>query len=155
MSVVPDTNVLVVADGGYGDDACELACLDYLTTARERGVALDDAYGIMGEYERRIDKSGQPGAGAAFFKELSSRMYDSSFVRRVTITPKPGGSYEEFSDDPELSGFDQSDHKFVAVALVAGAEEIAVATDSDWWKVREAMGRHVRLEFLCPHRFAP
>ena len=153
MSVVPDTNVLVVADGGSGDDACELACLEYLEIARAKGIALDDAYEIMGEYERRIDKSGQPGAGAAFFKALASRLHDSSFVTRVEITATGDGSYAEFPDDPDLSGFDRSDHKFVAVALVAGAEEIAVATDSDWWKVREAMGRHVQLNFLCQHRF--
>ena len=155
MSVVPDTNVLVFADGGSGDDACELACLEYLEIAREKGIALDDAYEIMGEYERRIDKGGQPGAGAAFFKQVASRLHDPSFVTRVGITPDGMGSYQEFPDDSNLSGFDRSDHKFVAVALVAGAEEIAVASDSDWWKVREAMRRHVRLEFLCPHRFAP
>lgn len=155
MSVVPDTNVLVVADGGRGDDVCEVACIEYLEIARRRGVALDDGYVIMGEYRQNVDKAGQPGAGAAFFKELASRLYDPSFVTLVPITPHEERMYEEFPDDPDLTGFDRSDRKFAAVARVAEAEEIAVATDSDWWNDREAMGRHVRLEFLCPHLFTP
>ena len=155
MSVGIDTNVLVVADGGSGDDRCELACLEYLDKARTRGIALDDAYEIMGEYERRIDKAGQPGAGAAFFKDLCSRLYDPSLVTMVPITPLPGGSYAEFPEDPDLSGFDASDHKFVAVCRVANSDEVAVATDSDWWKDRTALARHVMINFICSHRFSP
>ena len=55
---------------------------------------------------------------------------------KFSITPRRDDSanFVEFPLDTELAGFDRSDRKFVAVALVSGSapDGFMNAVDSDW-----------------------
>jgi hypothetical protein len=61
-------------------------------------------------------------------------------------------TFLEFPKDPDLKGFDRSDHKFVAIVVASGeGAPVLDATDSDWWDYRDALMRNgVRVEFICP-----
>jgi len=154
MSVVIDTNVLVVANGRHerAQAQCVEACIDALEGARRDPVVIDDSQLILDEYRRHCTLSGQPGLGDAFFKWLWSRQADPRHCRRVQITPHAKRGFKEFPADKRLKNFDRNDRKFVAVALAAGdAPPVLNATDTDWWHAREVLGEHgVTISFLCP-----
>ena len=154
MSVVVDTNVLVVANGKHepAQAQCIGACIDALATARTGLVVIDDAQQILGEYHRHCSFAGQPGVGDAFFKWLWQRQADSRHCLVVHITPHPKRGFAEFPADEQLATFDRSDRKFVAVALAAGdAPPILNASDTDWWLARHALDANgLTVKFLCP-----
>lgn len=154
MTVVIDTNVLVVANGANAQAGprCQLACIDALLSAREQGAAIDDAQRILTEYRAYCSYSGQPGVGDAFFRWLWNQQGNPQKCRTVTITPHDERGFVEFPDDERLAGFDPSDRKFAAVAKTAGdAPPVLNATDTDWWEAREALAEHgVSVDFLCP-----
>ena len=157
MSVVIDTNVAIVANGGHqaASGQCIGACIDALLAARGDVVLVDDGQEILAEYKDNLSFAGQPGVGDAFFKWLWNNQANPSCCRKIVITPcDPRGDleFEEFPNDPALSRFDRSDRKFVAVALTSGeSPPILNASDSDWWIHKEALERNgVILRFLCP-----
>lgn len=160
MRVVVDTNVAIVANGGFADASkqCVDVCIDALLAARTGGVLVDDGYRIFEEYQRHLSHAGQPGVGDAFFKWLWSNQANPSSCCQVTITRSGADDFdfEEFPKDPALAKFDRSDRKFVAVALASGENpEILDATDSDWWDFADALARHgVQIRFLCPELLA-
>lgn len=152
-----DTNVAVVANGRtpQAQHECEEACIEELMDIRKRcRILLDQADLILDEYRRYLSPSGQPGPGDAFFKWLWDNQGNPRFCTKINITPLDGNNlnFEEFPDDPELSDFDHSDRKFVAVSLAYGNDaSILNASDTDWWLFREALERHgLRIRFLCP-----
>jgi hypothetical protein len=156
--VVIDTNVPRVANRlEHEDPRCVLACVDALEAAmREYLVVIDQNRLIFEEYlNGRLSLSGQPGVGDAFMRWLYDHQADETRCECVPITPIPnsGGDCAEFPRDPDLSRFDLSDRKFVAVALgSAHRPTILNATDSDWREHEETLKRHgVSVEFLCPH----
>lgn len=159
-AVVIDTNVLVAANG-KADHAgldCQLACIDALEEVKERKVVtLDDGMRIFDEYRRNVSPAGQPGVGDAFLKWLWQNQGNPRHCEQVMITPRNHGQtdFQEFPDDPTLSGFDLSDRKFVAVVMASRKRpEILNATDSDWWDYREALEENgLTLRFLCPDLF--
>ena len=149
--VVVDTNVPIAANGKntHADLACQLACVEKLrAVCRDMVIVVDDSNLIFDEYKDRLSFRGAPGVGDAFFKHLHDHMFGGKRVRQVAITPCNDGrrSFEELSENE----FDPSDRKFLAVAVVAGAE-ILNATDSDW-REQEALTREmgVRVRQLCP-----
>lgn len=154
MSVVIDTNVLVVANGHHppARQRCVKACIDALDQARREVVVVDDGQRILKEYRRHCSFSGQPGVGDAFFKWLWNRQADSQRCRQVKITPDAKRGFKEFPDDRRLKNFDRDDRKFVAVAQAAGdAPPVLNASDTDWWHAREVLREHgVKITFLCP-----
>ncbi len=160
-AVVIDTNVLVVANrrNDQAGASCVLACVDALETAQKRQVVcIDSGRRCFDEYFRNAHRSGEPGLGDAFIKWLWERQANPRCCEKVDITPKPGDAdnFVEFPDDPELSGFDRSDRKFVAVARGSQNQPtILNATDTDWWHFNSALGRHgIRVQFLCPELMA-
>lgn len=104
----------------------------------------------MAEYRRHLSGSGQPGAGDAFFYELSQREYGDT-CERVPITPQ-GHTYAEFPKTKSLDHFDPADHKFVAVALASQHDPAVLnAVDSDWLHHQTTLEQEgVRIEQLCP-----
>lgn len=122
MSVVIDTNVLVVANGKHppASVACMQACMHALENARDGVTLIDDAQLILDEYRRHCSLAGQPGLGDAFFKWLWSNQANPHHCVQVPITPHAGRGFAEFPPDAALEGFDASDRKFVAVALGSG-----------------------------------
>ena len=155
-AVVIDTTVGIVANGRHPEAApgCIIVCIDALRQTRQRIVLVDNGYRIFTEYRRHLSPSGQPGVGDAFFKWLWSNQGNPRLCQQVTITPLAGSDtdFAEFPDDLDLIGFDQSDRKFVAVALASSHEPpIMNASDSDWWAFRKPLARQgVEIRFLCP-----
>lgn len=158
MGVVIDTNVAVVASrlSPQANERCVAACIQRLNTLRESGgLLIDDKNLILREYTNKLGFAGQPGAGHAFVKWAHDHQAISAKVRQVPITPSADGGwrrYDQFPDCQDLSTFDKSDQKFVAVALASGENPLILnAVDSDWWNHRAALtAAGVNVEFLCP-----
>ena len=153
--VVIDTNVAVVANGRteQARPECIRECQDKLGQIHDEcRVLLDDRNLIFTEYRIQLSFSGQPGLGDAFFKWLFENQANPEHCRRVAVKRHPDREFEEFPDDPRLSGFDRDDRKFVAVALASGTSpRVLNASDRDWWDYRQELTRHgVEVDFLCP-----
>jgi hypothetical protein len=152
-AVVIDTNVPVVANGRHDKAGlkCEQACIEVLSQARNRLILLDDHQEILNEYRNNLKPSGQPGIGDAFFKWLWNNQANQYCCRQIAIHRDDSG-YAEFPTDPDLSGFDPSDRKFVSVAIASKLDpEILNAADTDWWIFRRPLERNaVKIRFLCP-----
>lgn len=149
-----DVNVPLVANGQAeqaGDD-CILASLDVLEQVKTKHmVVLDDAWLILSEYQKKLNSTGQPGAGDAFLKWLLQNIGNPKHCELVTITGNHD-QFAEFPTDPDLQSFDRSDRKYVAVALSSKRNpKIINAVDTDWWHHREVLERNgVQVEFICP-----
>ena len=153
--VVIDTNVAVVANGKteQAGPPCRLNCIAKLSEIRDEcRVLLDNSNLIIEEYRNLLSFSGQPGLGDAFFKWLFDNQANPEHCRRVVVNLHADREFEEFPDDPSLSGFDHDDRKFVAVALASGTgPTILNASDTDWWDYRHELRRYgVEVDFLCP-----
>ena len=156
-AIVLDTNVAVVANGiaEQASQACISTCtVKLLRIAGTEGylLLLDDKHLILNEYQKKLNFSGQPGPGDAFFKWLWERQADERHCRIVPVTPHEVRGFEEFPDDPVLASFDRDDRKFVAVVLASRrSPQVLNASDIDWWHHREPLQRHgVDVVFLCP-----
>ena len=102
----------------------------------------------MDEYAKHLHRSGEPGAGDAFYKYLCLHEYTPGCVRRVSVTPVKDEN-RGFEELPANS-LDPADRKFLAAALVANAT-IMNATDSDWHEQRSLLEDHgLVVEQLCP-----
>ncbi len=153
-AVVIDTNIPKVANGHapQADLICVKSCKSKLQTIREQGVLVVVDYGmeILKEYRNNLSQSGEPGIGDEFMKWLWDNIGVESVCELVTIHPNPERVYEEFPDDPDLTNFDKSDRKFVAVAVASKYEpKILNAVDSDWWECYDALSKFVSIEFVC------
>jgi hypothetical protein len=154
---VVDSNVPRVAnwphDATHASPACVLECVRRIRQlVASGGLLLDDAWYIIGEYQKQLRSAGQPGVGDQFLKAVLSRRADPSWCTLVPIKPHAERGFEEFPPDPSLAGFDPSDRKFVAVALAGPQPAIVLnAVDGDWWEHRESLERNgVQVDFLCP-----
>lgn len=157
MAVVVDTNVAVVASRLHerADERCIGECLKrLLEIQRSGGLLIDDKGLILREYTRNLGFSGQPGAGHAFAKWAHDHQAILAKVRQVTITPRIDDGwrrFNEFPDRDDLSAFDRSDQKFVAVARASGENPpVLNAVDSDWVHHQKALhSLGVRVDNLC------
>lgn len=154
MNVVLDTNVAISANGRdtHASLACQYACtafIEELVSSKKRTqIVLDELGLIFTEYSNHLHYKGQPGVGDVFFKYLHDHMYLNKKIKRVPITPI----------DDEARGFDElppntmdkSDRKFLAAAVVAGAE-IVNAMDTDWhMQIAFVAYLGVNVQQLCP-----
>ena len=153
--VVLDTNVAMVSNGATSQAglACRVACIEALEDLMEsRRLLLDDQNLIIQEYSNTLNRSTQPGPGDRFLQWLWRNKDNEHHCRKVSITPNDERGFDEFPDDPDLTGFDWDDRKFAAVAIAAGsAPKILNASDTDWRDYRQELRRHgVDVDFLCP-----
>lgn len=151
MKVI-ETNVAIAANGRntHASLECQLACVVFLSNivAKKGLIAIDELGLILEEYARHLNYSGQPEVGDEFFKYLHDHQYYSQRVLRVNITPSD--VRERGFDELPVNSMDPSDRKFLAVALVAGAEVIN-ALDSDWHEnIEEINEIGVEVSQLCP-----
>ena len=157
MTVIVDTNVAVVANGGSGQasEECEETCINRLQeiTNGEIKLALDDHRRIIDEYRGNLSPYGQPGVGDAFLKWVEINWSNPARCDLVPIMPVDDSEteFEEFPDDPALVGFDPDDRKFIAVAYKHPEKPpILQAVDSKWWGFRDALReKGVIVEFIC------
>lgn len=155
--VIVDTNVLVSANGRdtHADLSCQLACIDILEKIKSTKILLLDCLGlILDEYSRHCNYAGEPGVGDYFFKYALDNQLIESRCRVVTITKDENRamSFLEFPNHPDLSSFDISDHKFVAVSISSSVDPpIYNATDSDWEEFKDALkDSKIVVIQLCP-----
>lgn len=160
MINIVDTNVAIVAnrDSDHADARCELACVEKLEiiVANER-VALDSLDLIFQEYQRHLNFKGPPKIGDIFFKHLHNNRANTNKVIIQDILEDNNKGFVSFPDNPELSKFDPSDRKFVAVAINLNLPCIIInATDSDWAQFHTQLNDEgLSIEFLCPQHVQP
>lgn len=153
--VIVDTNVPIIANGRHADPLCMQQCVTRLEEIVQSGrVLVDTHFCILSEYQRNLSFAGQPGVGNHFFKWLFDRQAMNQFCTQVPITPLGTHciDFEEFPDDADLSTFDPSDRKFVAVALASGENPtILNCSDTDWRDFDDALKRNgVTVVQICP-----
>ena len=154
MTVVVDTNVVVVANGRsqQASATCVLTCSERLQQIinGEVKLALDDGRRILNEYMRNLQTGGID-IGDRFLRWLLTNK--DSVCDFVSITPIDGSDYEfnEFPTDTELTNFDPADRKFIAVALAhPDNPTILQAVDSKWWNYRDILIQNgVVIDFIC------
>lgn len=155
MPQVIDTNVLIVANEMHEgvSPECVIACVEALDRVRTHGrVVVDDGYEILSEYGRKTAPNTGNRVGDAFLKWLYQNVGNPERVERVSIEKHARKGYVQFPDDEELSEFDHSDRKFVAVAAVhQNQPPILQGTDSKWVEWAERLSAHgIKVRFLCP-----
>ena len=154
MTVVVDTNVILVANGAHGDVSpeCVLKCVQQLQQLMQGGsIAIDDAYRILGEYQHRTSPRKGKGVGDLFIKWILTKLPDSQCVHQVHLTELGEDRFSEFPVATLEAAFDRPDRKFAAVANAHPAKPtIWQAADCkwlDWWPELKVHG--VEVTFLC------
>jgi hypothetical protein len=156
MRAIIDTNVLIAANGRDCPQVtpqCRLNSSQYLRNFQVQGIiVIDNRWLILNEYKNKVNQTGQPGIGDAFLKWVLTNQANFKRCEQVGINPLKDSSFAEFPDDPELAKFDQSDRKFVAVALASiDRPPIINAVDSDWLEFYEPLVKNgIKIQFLCP-----
>ena len=154
---VVDTNVALVANMATNTQKSEISLMDILKCVEvieqivlNKSIVIDDNNEILNEYSHKLSFKGQPGIGDKFFKWLHDNQYSLPASQRVKIH-QIGDSYIEFPDIPELSEFDLSDRKFVAVSNAHPMHPaIYQATDSKWWGWKDDLQSvGITVIFLC------
>lgn len=131
---------------------CVLACVEAVEhVVNRRCLVIDAGNEIFDEYRRQLSLKGQPGVGDHFMKWVHDNQWNLPHADRVAIT-RNGSSYDEFPSHPDLTHFDNSDRKFIAVANAHPAKPpILQATDSKWWGWSDALAlAGITVCFLCP-----
>lgn len=154
MTVVVDTNVILVANGAHGDVSpeCVLECVQRLTKLMQGGsIAIDDAHRILGEYQHKTSPRKGKGVGDVFIKWILTKLPDGQRVHQVPLTEVGEDQFAEFPVATLEAAFDRPDRKFAAVANAHPAKPpILQAADCkwlDWWPELKAHG--VDVTFLC------
>jgi hypothetical protein len=161
MRAIIDTNVLIAANGRDCPQVtpqCRLSSSQYLRNFQNQGIiVIDNRWLILNEYKHKVNQTGQPGIGDAFLKWVLTNQANFKRCEQVVINPLKDSSFAEFPDDPELEKFDQSDRKFVAVALASiDRPPIINAVDSDWLEFYEPLVKNgIKIQFLCPDIVTP
>lgn len=151
---VVDTNVVLVANGQHPDISaeCVTACVRKLQQLMKQGrLALDEQRQIVNEYLRKTQPKTGNRPGDAFVKWALRNFSNSKHVSLVALHDHESRGFASFPDDDDLTSFDSSDRKFVAVAYAHPAKPpILQAADSKWLDWSPALKRHqIEVEFLC------
>ncbi|OGB29355.1 MAG: hypothetical protein A3F78_10705 [Burkholderiales bacterium RIFCSPLOWO2_12_FULL_61_40] len=154
MRAVIDTNVLLVANEQHEDVSsdCVAACVRRLVDMQTNGITvIDDAFLILGEYQKRTRIKPPKGVGDVFLKWLLRNLSNPQRVEQVVITEFAENSFAEFPDAELQPKFDAPDRKFAAVANAHPDKPVILqAADCkwlDWWPALQAKG--VEVDFLC------
>jgi predicted nucleic acid-binding protein len=146
---VIDTNVAIVANrrNTHASESCQNACIELLAQCEDLHIVIDDIGLLIDEYANKLNPSGRPGVGDAFFKYLRNYQYSSDKIQRVKITPIDDEN-RGFAELPE-NQVDKSDRKLLATAVVAKAA-IVNATDSDWTEQKTLLDSlKIEVKQLC------
>ncbi len=154
MTVVIDTNVLLVANGqhqGVGP-ACVVTCANRLRAVMKDGrIAIDDGYRIIREYQNKTKAGGGPRPGDAFLAWVLRNNFNPKHCDQLPLVEHADRGFESFPDDSRLAKFDPPDRKFVAVAAAHTLKPpVLQAADSKWLGWAPALKEHeIEVEFLC------
>ncbi len=159
MKYIIDTNVPLKAANmcpvDILDARCSLACLNFIKKLMEsRDIVVLDADGeILQEYTNNLTSHGQPTVASQFLvwiqRHLTLRANNQVELQKLTVLGDR--EYEEFPQSPDLTGFDLSDRKFIALSNAHPEHPPVVeGSDSLWWgfkDVLDALGIHIA--FVC------
>lgn len=155
---VVDTNVAKIANlatkpdpSSDVPDECVVKCIEAVEhVIKKKALVIDAEDDIFDEYRQQLSMKGQPGVGDMFMKWVHDNRWSLPDTRRVQIT-KNSESYEEFPEHNDLSNFDKSDRKFVAVSNAhQNKPNILQATDSKWWGWKDALQEcDITIQFVC------
>ncbi|MBS0206966.1 MAG: hypothetical protein JSS49_29170 [Planctomycetes bacterium] len=154
MTLIVDTNVVLVANGQHDDVSpeCVAACAVQLQTIMKNSrIALDNDFEILLEYQNKTNPKRGGGPGNAFVKWALQNRANRQHCDLVPLQDHPERGYESFPDDPRLVDFDPPDRKFVAVSAAHDAKPaILQAADSKWLTWEPALWDHgIKIHFVC------
>jgi hypothetical protein len=154
MTVVIDTNVILVANDAHADVSpeCVLECISRLQQLMQSGsIALDDSHRILNEYQSKTSPRKGKGVGDVFIKWVFNKSKDAQRVHLVPLTELGQDKFQEFPVAALEAVFDCPDRKFAAVANAhPDKPPIWQAADCkwlDWWPQLKAHG--IDVTFLC------
>lgn len=155
-----DTNVFLGAGPGIADwDEGQLECaerclktIELIKSSVIKNVVVDGAYYQASEIFKEYCNQLKPFEGQSLAERVLCLLaLQGRFIYRE-ITPITGSEfdYAEFPDDPNLSDFDGSDRKFIAVANAGDPLPILQSMDGKWWKWSKAL-HEIGIEVLFNH----
>lgn len=155
MTVVVDTNVILVANRQHGEvsERCRVACLRRLRQiVQGERIVLDDRHRILSEYQNKTSPRRGKQAGDVFVKWVLRNNANPARCDLVALEEHESRGFASFPEDARLENFDAQDRKFVAVAAAhGGAPPILQAADSKWLGWAKPLKDHgVKVVFLCP-----
>lgn len=154
--LIIDTNVPLVAKGiSDMPQTCVSRCVELLDEilSNKHIVVIDDKYLLIEEYEHKMNQLSEINYANRFLKWLLTNQSNPSRVKQVSITPTGHYEFEEFPQSLKDVQFDNSDRKFVAVAIANNNQApIVQASDSKWIGWEAALNLEgIGIIFLCKH----
>lgn len=150
--VIVDTNVAVVAN--MQNDGVAVPCIDACVAfiagvPGKRRVVIDDGDQVRAEYAGALQMGKPFQLGAQFLVHVLRHQFDAKHVVRIKLGRDDDGAYVDFPRSIELSTFDLSDRKFVALSVKSGVA-VTNAVDSDWAdSFDDLKASGVSVNFLC------
>jgi Holliday junction resolvasome RuvABC ATP-dependent DNA helicase subunit len=150
-----DTNVPLVAQGSaiQMSDDCVINCVDFLEDLFTNKIKLviDSDYHLIHEYENQMRKGTRLDYGNRFLKWIYSNQANTHKIKTVEINQLDEYNFEEVPPSLIEIGFDNSDRKFIAVAIANNNQApVAQAADSKWIGWEEALiNEGISVYFLC------
>jgi len=155
VEYIVDTNVPLVAQGEAEQMSlnCQKECALFLEELFNGHIKLviDSDYHLIGEYSNKMTKGSQAQYGNRFLKWILSNQANHSKIKTVDIHAVDQYNFEEVPQSLVDLGFDNSDRKFVAVAIANNNQaKIAQSADSKWIGWEEALKKEgIHVHFLC------
>lgn len=152
---IVDTNVAYTADSTEHEapPGCVEKCAQVLEDLMDHDkIVLDTSWDILREYMDAMETLPSQHLGHEFLKWVLSHQGNPKRCVMETITPVNGPQkYEEFPDNEDLLGFDNSDKKFVALSNALDDDHpILNAVDTDWLEYRsELQEEGIEVQNLC------
>ena len=152
---IVDTNVPLVANGDAEHMSldCQENCVMFISKLLSGvySIVIDDSFHIIREYEQNLKGNTQQNFGNSFLKWLLTNQHNPSKVKQVHINQIDEFNFEEVPQALIDIGFDNSDRKFIAVAVSNNfASPIAQAADSKWIGWEHILNQeNIDVLFLC------
>lgn len=150
-----DTNVPLVAQGSavHMSEDCIINCVDFLEKlfTNKFKLVIDTDYHLIGEYENRMSSGSRLEYGNRFLKWILTNQANPQKIKTVVINQLDEFNFEEVPQSLIEIGFDNSDRKFIAVAIANNNQApVAQAADSKWIGWEEALiNEGISVYFLC------
>lgn len=152
---IVDTNVPLVAQGTANQmsGSCEMNCAEFLEKLFQGHfkLVIDSNYHLIGEYEKKMNKGSQVQYGNRFLKWIYTNQANTLKIKTVEIEQIDEFNFAEVPQSLIDINFDNSDRKFVAVAIAnKNLAPIVQAADSKWIGWEEALTNEgITIYFLC------
>ena len=121
-----------------------LACIETIERIQKNKslISLDLQGEILTEYDRYLNRHGQPGPGDQFFNWVHRNLGNTSIVKWLDVTSIDTNKMKGIKRQ-HLPDFHADDHKFLAVAFACSENQAVIIQSSDslWWGYKEILIR--------------